>query len=218
MSKTECLTQNQKGDSLLQAGRVAEAEHQVARILQQFKPVIEAIVAGCEGNEEAKQQVKGLFGQWSEEDKFFVEAIERIWAGERDEKILTENTAYETRAIILAVLSLLNGQSPFEKIDNAESQPTAPEQEQPQSQSGQQQEMSLTDLIKMTSLASGPDVPPQIKEQLMQTADHMTTEPAPEVKALGQVLKAILTGDKNPDLSNLPDEMAAVVREVLGES
>ncbi len=102
-------------------------------------------------------------------------------------------------------------------MNNEKSQSIASKQAQPQDQPGGQQEMSLTDLVNMAFLASGPEVPPQIKEQLMRTADHMAMEPALEVNALGRVLKMVLSGDKNPDLSDLPDEMAAVVREVIGK-
>ncbi|MDM8516009.1 tetratricopeptide repeat protein [Desulfobacterales bacterium HSG16] len=188
---------------------------QVSKLLKDFKLVIEAVVAACVGNEGAKRTVDKSFerfrkGGWRIED-----AIRAIWAGERNEMVLARDIDLGSRAIVLAILSLLKGQNPFEDIDTEESVGAEQETEEwPE----EEREISLTDLIEMAVLASGSGAPPEIKEQMMQIVHHMAGEPVPEVNALGQVLKAILSGDKNPDLSSLPDEMAAVVREVLGES
>ena len=56
--------------------------------------------------------------------------------------------------------------------------------------------------------------------QLFEAARKMAGDPnaLPEYQMLGKVLQKIMLGEKNPDLSGLPEELAQVVREALGDS
>jgi len=54
-------------------------------------------------------------------------------------------------------------------------------------------------------------------QQLWPATEQMARDPAlpPEIRELGRVLNHILAGERNPDLSSLPPELAAAVREML---
>jgi len=56
-----------------------------------------------------------------------------------------------------------------------------------------------------------------LARQLWQITDAMATDPRlpPEVRALGRVLLRILAGERHPDLSALPPELAEAVRELV---
>jgi len=60
---------------------------------------------------------------------------------------------------------------------------------------------------------------PEEAEQFFNAASKMAADPnaPPEVRVLGKVLRAILAGEKSPDLSALPPELAALVRKALKE-
>lgn len=88
----------------------AGTQHQVGRILQQFQQVIAGVVAACNGNAEAKTQVEALFDTFRRGNWQIVDAIQRIWAGERDADALTATIDYNSRAIVLAILAQLSPQ------------------------------------------------------------------------------------------------------------
>lgn len=75
--------------------------------------MIEAIVAGCSGNEEAIQEVRKIFPAWREQDPACVDAIEAIWKGERDATTLTGALGEEGAAIVLAILTRIQGGDPY---------------------------------------------------------------------------------------------------------
>lgn len=78
--------------------------------------------------------------------------------------------------------------------------------------------MTLDDLLNLVATAIGPDAPAGLGQQLFAATQAMAREanaPA-EVRALGRALNHILSGDREPDLSALPPEVAAKVRGILG--
>lgn len=87
--------------------------------------MIEAVVAGCQGNDQAREKVRGLFTLWREQDPACVDAIEAIWTGERDLAVLTAGVREEGTAIIQAILDRLEGKNPFPaEAEAAETAPT----------------------------------------------------------------------------------------------
>ncbi len=82
-------------------------QHQVGRILEQFKPVIEMVAGACGGDEEARQQVEAAFEQLQQAGFMLAEPIRKIWAGERDEEKLIEDLDYTDGIIIRAILERL---------------------------------------------------------------------------------------------------------------
>jgi len=88
--------------------RFAGTQHQIAPILQQFEPVIAAVVQGCERDQGARAAIEGAFDMFRQGNWQIVDAIQRIWAGERDEEALTATIDYNSRAIIRAILARLS--------------------------------------------------------------------------------------------------------------
>jgi len=79
--------------------------------------------------------------------------------------------------------------------------------------------MTLDDLLGLVALACTPSAPPGLAAQLHAATRDMAAAPdAPaEVRALGRALNAVLSGDRNPDLSALPPELAEAVRAMLAQ-
>ena len=183
--------------------------------MQQFKPVIEAVTAGCKGDAWVREMVEGRFDSFRKDNWQIVDAIQCIWNGERDADALTADIDYNSRAIVLAILAVLNGENPFEGIPNQQPQPAPPEQVQDQEE---EQGMSLDKLIQMAVSANDPNMPTQIKDQIAQMADSMAANDEPVMQTLGRIIKEILNGSTTPDLTDLPDEMANAVKETLQKS
>jgi hypothetical protein len=91
--------------------------------------VIEAIVAGCQGDDQAREKVRELFTVWKEQDPGCVDAIEAIWNGERDIPTLTAGVLDEGAAIILAILTRLQGGNPYPPEEEDRSRPSPTELE-----------------------------------------------------------------------------------------
>jgi hypothetical protein len=82
---------------------------------------------------------------------------------------------------------------------------------------GQGQAITLDQLLALVARAGRPDAPPGLAEQLFGLTRTMAAAPEapPEVRALGRVLNHVLSGERNPDLSGLPPELADAVRAIL---
>ena len=77
--------------------------------------------------------------------------------------------------------------------------------------------ISLEDFIQRVTRACKPDAPAGLAEQMYVATRGMATQPNahPVVRELGRILNAILSGDTSPDLSQLPENVAARINEVL---
>ncbi len=66
-------------------------------------------------------------------------------------------------------------------------------------------------------MACTPDAPPGLAGQLHAATRTMAADPnaPPEARALSRALNAILSGDRAPDLSALPPELAAALQRLL---
>jgi hypothetical protein len=83
-----------------------------------------------------------------------------------------------------------------------------------QAQPQQQQGVTLPQLLELVERAAGGDQ--QLGGQLFNAFQQMARSGDAFQSALGNVLLRVLVGDKNPDLSQLPDEVASAVRGLLG--
>lgn len=84
--------------------------YQVEQLLLNFQPVIAGVLAACQGDGPARARVEALFEPFRRGNWQIVEAIRRIWAGERDAEALTAEIDYNSRAIVLAILRQLGGE------------------------------------------------------------------------------------------------------------
>ena len=69
-------------------------------------------MAAAGGDAAARARVEGRFDAFRQGDWQIVDAIQRIWAGERDAEALTAGIDYDSRAIVLAILARLSGEAP----------------------------------------------------------------------------------------------------------
>ncbi len=81
---------------------------------------------------------------------------------------------------------------------------------------GEAQSITIDDLLKFVALACQPNSSPQLAEQMHGLAQSLQSpEAPPEMHALGRALAALLTGERHPDLSALPTELASKIQEHL---
>jgi tetratricopeptide (TPR) repeat protein len=187
---------------------VSGAEAAITRIRQQWAPVVQAVVAACGGNAQAAAQLEPLLAQLSQQDDWrgLVAALCRVLAGEREPEALLSGLDATDTIILSDVLRALgaelasprpeSGEGPGERADDA---------------------ISLDDLLTLVATACRPDAPPGLGEGLHAATRTMAADPgAPaELRALGRVLNHILSGERDPDLSALPPEVADKVRGML---
>jgi tetratricopeptide (TPR) repeat protein len=187
---------------------VSGAEEAIARIRQQWAPVIQAVVAACGGNAQAAAQLEPLLAQLSQQDDWraLVAALRRVLAGERDPGALLSGLDATDTIILGDVLRALGAELVSPLPESGEG-PGVREDEA----------MTLDDLLDLVATACRPEAPPGLGEQLHAATRTMAADPgAPaELRALGRVLNHILSGERDPDLSALPPEVAEKVRGML---
>ena len=184
----------------------SEAAQAITRIRQQWAPVIRDMVAACQGDAEAAAQLAPLFDQLSGQNDWrdLVAVLRRVLAGERDPDALLPGLDATDTLIAADVLRALG----------VEVDPPPPAGEGP----GEGAEsLTLDDLLDLVARACCRDAPPGLGEQLHAATRTMVTDTdaPPELRALGSVLNRVLSGERDPDLSALPSELADRVRAML---
>lgn len=180
-------------------------------------PFINAVAAAVQGNAQARREVEQVLPQMLESTGWrnLPPVVERILDGETDGDSLTEGLDGIDAYIIRSILALLDG-----------SAPPAPMQSPPQSNSeaaqpaasGQQQTgITLDQLVQLVGAACQPGAPAGLAEQMHALTRQLATngQMPPEAQALGRILNAILSGERNPDLSALPEQLAQPVQALL---
>lgn len=188
--------------------------------IREWLPIIEAIVAVCQGNTEIKAQVNEILGQYEQGWSTTVAAIRQILVGKRDIELLREGLAAKGFVIVRTILAQLAGAAPANTatktsaVGEAASHETA---EVSATLPPQEERITLEQLLALVAQAIRPGAPAGLSAQLhelTQTLAHSPEAP-PEIRALGQALNAILSGDRDPDLTALPPELAAAIQQIL---
>ena len=105
---TQYAQQAQQLVAQLQSRAAPSGGPSPAQILQQFAPVIEAVVAAAHGHPQAHAAVEALFDQFEQGGWRIVDPIHRIWAGERDESALTAGLDDADTLIVREILKHLD--------------------------------------------------------------------------------------------------------------
>jgi tetratricopeptide (TPR) repeat protein len=172
---------------------------ELAQLLEQWRPVIGAVVAACGGDATAAGQVAPLLDQLAAQEDWraLAAALRRVLAGEREPAALLPGLDQTDSLILGAVLAGLGVEG------------GAPQQER----------LTVEELIARVGQACRPDAPPGLGAQLHGLTRQVAADPQapPELRALMRALHHILSGDRAPDLSDLPAPWAAAVREILDE-
>ncbi len=203
--------------------------------IKQHRQLIEAIVRAANGDTQARTQVEATFEQLIAGNWMIVDAVKRIWEGERDIDSLTEGIDRNSALIIRRVLSMLAGDQPPPHPPAANASPIGPstaagttpasaqgektgegEQSPITNNQSQPQGLTLPQLLELVERAAGGDE--QLGGQLFPAMQQLARDPSqpPELRKLGGVLLHILIGDREVDLSGLPNELASAVRGLLG--
>ncbi|MFZ5857034.1 MAG: tetratricopeptide repeat protein [Chloroflexota bacterium] len=177
--------------------------------IKQFEPLIAAIVQAANGDEKAKAFLEGEYPKMQTNEQWAkgAQAIQQFVTGERDLSKLTDGLAREIALIIIRALQVLNG-------DESQPQPTSPQPSPIRRGDEDQQGMTLPQLLELVERAAGGDK--ELGGQLFGAFQQMSRAEDASMSALGKALGLIVLGEKNPDLSSLPDELASAVRGMLG--
>lgn len=93
---------------LRESGLIANtAESGVARVLDQFEPLLQAIAAASK-DESQREQIDSTLVQMEANGWHLTDPVRRIWAGERDTEALTAGLDEQDAALVRRVLELLN--------------------------------------------------------------------------------------------------------------
>ncbi len=135
------------------------------------------------------------------------DAIRRIIAGERDiEQLRGEINSHGYSSSSAAILAQLSGAAPAPA-------PAAQAQQNQDEPEG----ITLEQLFEYVAQACRPDAPAGLAARLHALTQQIATDasaPA-EIRALGRALNAVLSGDRAPDLSALPTELADAMRALI---
>jgi tetratricopeptide (TPR) repeat protein len=184
----------------------AGSDTQMQRAMQTWQPRIDAIVAAVNGNDEARQAIEQMCDKLAETNdwKNMAIVIRRILDGERGIELL-EGRDRTDAYIIRRLLIVLSDET------ISDGQPSTVNG-QPQEQ--EQQGVTLPQLLELVERAAGGDK--ELGGQLFTAFQQMARADDPGMSALGNVLLRVLIGERSPDLSGLPDEVASMVRGMLG--
>ncbi|MBI4674224.1 MAG: hypothetical protein HY741_21480 [Chloroflexi bacterium] len=80
----------------------------MARVLQEFDPLLRAIAAVANGDETEKQEIEATLANLEEKGWHLASPVQRIWNGERDAALLTEGLDEQDRALVKRILEYLS--------------------------------------------------------------------------------------------------------------
>ena len=173
----------------------------IARIRAQWEDVVQTVIAARQGDAHSAAQLSPFLDQMSRQDDWraLADALRRILNGERDPIALFASLD-DTDALIAGdVLRALGVEVPLMGDEDCGDMVT------------------LDDFLGMIVAACQPDAPEGLTEQFLGATRGMAAQPtAPAgMRELGRVLNAILSGERNPDLADLPPDLADKVRKLL---
>jgi len=100
-------------EALQQRGEAAGEEQDSAdtSLLMQFEPLLQAIAAAsASGDTAQRQEIEQVLTDLEAQGWHLKESVERLWSGERDAEVLTEELDEQDSALIARVLELLDTQ------------------------------------------------------------------------------------------------------------
>ncbi|MBI5650347.1 MAG: hypothetical protein HZC40_07875 [Chloroflexi bacterium] len=187
--------------------------------LQKYQTLLQRIIAACRGDVESRKWVEGEFPRMQASGEEWAQnanVILRILNGETDFEKLRDGLSYLSAYLVRAIVEGLAGNKTFmvfetSKVSDADAQTQpAPEQEQG---------ITLDQLLGYVVVACKPGAPAGLAEQLHALTHQLAADanaPA-EIRALGSALNHILSGERAPDVSALPPQLADAVRGVVEE-
>ena len=181
-----------------------------ARLQGQFGPIVQAVVAAVAGEPGVKEAVEKLFPQLEQANWQIVDAIQRIWAGERDVWALTEGIDRDEALIVRKILAALDGETDV-------SGPGASAAAAASSQPPQGEGISLQEVLALVLAGCRGDL--QQGQRAYDLTGQVLQNPQqpPEVRALGVALQRLLIGmrDRDEILKGLSGSESELAREAV---
>jgi tetratricopeptide (TPR) repeat protein len=192
--------------------------------IKKHEPLIQAVVNAVNGDEQAKTFLEGEYPKMKAGSPDWAEtanAIQLIVAGERNAEKLLSGAGSQSGLVIRRVLQALSegtvdgGQQTVENgpLSAVHGQAQA-QRPSPQPSPKQGEGVTLPQLLELVERAARGDQ--QLGGQLFSAFQGMARDPNPAMSTLGNILLRVLVGDHNPDLTGLPDEVASLLRGMLG--
>ena len=178
------------------------------------------MIAAVNGDANARAQVEGLFDTFRKGNWQIVDAIQRIWDGERDVEALTESIDPNSAAIVRRVLTLLLSPSSQPSPSEGEGAGASPARSAPseaRSQGeGRGEGITLEDILNLVIAGAKGDTQAGGQAyQFAQALQHDRNAP-PDARALGKGFQNVLEGLRGEEaVQGLPPEAAQIVRAVL---
>jgi hypothetical protein len=188
-------------------------------ILRQWEPVTRAVVAACNGNARAAQELEPfLQSMESKEDwRNLIPILRRIMAGERGVE-LTEELDRTDAAIVRRILGLLAQPSPpapLPKSGEGSAPPPSPSQGEGRDEG---EGLTLEDILNLVVAGAKGDAPAGGQAYQIAQALQQDRNAPPEIRALGKGLQNVLEGLRGAEaVRGLPPEAAELVRVVLAQ-
>jgi hypothetical protein len=176
----------------------------MARIRAEWGPVVQDVIAASQGDALIAARLSPFLSAMERKPdwRVLVGVLRRIIAGERDPLQLLPGLDDTDVVIAGDVLRGLGVAVPVAGLDEEDDDGDV---------------VRLDDFLELVAYASRPDAPAELREQLVRATRGMATQPnAPAgLRELGRILHSILAGERQPDLSVLPPELEARVRQML---
>jgi tetratricopeptide (TPR) repeat protein len=195
--------------------------------VRKLEPLIQAIVAACNGNGQAAQEIEPVLQRMGTTDDWrkLIPVIRRIMGGERDIE-LTEGLDQADTAIVRRILQLLREPSPPAPLPNsgegsAPTSPTQGEVDEPSGESGEgeaeQQGITLEQILELVVAGAKGDAQAGQQAYGLTQALQQPSAP-PEYHTLGKGLQRVLEGLRGAEaVEGLPEEVKEIVQAVLGQ-
>jgi tetratricopeptide (TPR) repeat protein len=185
--------------------------------IQQWQQEIAIIAAACQGNKEAIEVAKQIIEQYIGDESWgkLAAAMQRVLNGERGDEIY-DGLDREDALVIRCILQALSGD--HEQPSPASHPPSAVHgQAQAQEQEEEPSfEEFISQLLGAVELAAqGNKV---IGKQIAPSVEQMSKDSklSPEIRAFMRALRDILYDSRSPNLDGVPDELASLIRGMLG--
>jgi hypothetical protein len=189
---------------------IEEIANAAAQIRDQWDAVIQAVVAACNGDDQATVQLTPFLNEMAQQDDWrtLVAVFRRILAGEREPVQLLAGLDDTDTLIVSDILRALGVNPQFLPSLLGE---------EPEDDDGNM--VSLEEFMQMVTVACTPGSPPEMQEHLLNATRGMTmqADAPPEIQELGRVLTDILSGERNPDLSTLHPQLMDRIQQMLAD-
>lgn len=187
-------------------------------LARQWRPILDALTAACQGDASAAEAIKPILTQLMSQQEWhpLVSVLVRILDGERDpEDLLKELDA--TDAVIASNLLHALGVDISQVVPNFVELEAQPEAEPEQAENIGAEQMKLGDFVAMVAYACRPGTEPDVVERMTKATMAMSqdVEAEQEIRDLGVVLNQVMQGERQPDLSKLPEPLANLVDGML---